>query len=148
MIAILSYCWWLLSTYKMVDHTYSSIIICLIFMLTCRAVIVFNIELKAPHAISIQIYSIEMSPSEFLIVSARSRHRRFPGRLIAPSATDRHPHYRHPATLSTIWWEDLEACGLWAPWRCERRPVRPTARNESERQTELGESFQRFHVAK
>ena len=38
--------------YKNVDHTYAFIIIFLVFILMCRACIVFNIELNAPLAIS------------------------------------------------------------------------------------------------
>ena len=34
--------------YKRVDHTYAFIIIFLVFILMCRAVIVFNIDLNAP----------------------------------------------------------------------------------------------------
>ena len=48
--------------YNSVDHTYAFIILFLVFILMCRPVIVFNIELNAPLSISI-IFKI--SPSHF-----------------------------------------------------------------------------------
>ena len=55
-------------TYKSIDHTYAFIIykvVCyyfiILFILMCRAVNVFNIELNAPLAISIQDFFITFS---------------------------------------------------------------------------------------
>ena len=51
--------------YKSVDHTYAFIIRFLVFILMCRAVIDFNIELNAPLAISILF---KISSSHFPIL--------------------------------------------------------------------------------
>ena len=66
-IAILLYFWWLLSTFHIrikvsTTQSYAFIIIFLVFILMCRAVIVFNIELNGPLAISI---TFKISSSHF-----------------------------------------------------------------------------------
>ena len=53
--------------YKIVDHTYAYIIRFLVFILICLAVIVFNIELNAPLAISI-IFNISSSHFPFHVI--------------------------------------------------------------------------------
>ena len=53
--------------YKSVDHTYAFIIIFLVFIRMCGAVIVFNIELNAPLAISI-IFKISSSHFPFDVI--------------------------------------------------------------------------------
>ena len=55
-VVIFSYFWWLLTTFHIsikVSTTHAFIILFPFFILMCRAVIVFNIELNAPLAISI-----------------------------------------------------------------------------------------------
>ena len=56
-----------LHPYKSVDHTYAFIILFLVFILMCRAVIVFNIELNASLAISI-IFKISTSHFPFDVI--------------------------------------------------------------------------------
>ena len=53
--------------YKSVDHTYAFIILFRVFILMCRAVIVFNIELNAPLAISI-LFKISSSHFPFDVI--------------------------------------------------------------------------------
>ena len=61
-IAIFAGFWWLLSKCRL--QSYAFIILFLVFILMCLAVIVFNIELNAPLAISILF---KISSSHFAI---------------------------------------------------------------------------------
>ena len=69
-IAILYYFWWFLSAFYICikgSTTHAFFIIFLVFIFMCRAVIVFNIELNAPLAISI-LFKLSSSHFTFDVI--------------------------------------------------------------------------------